>query len=85
MDLDHQPTLVNEARASLSIDDVYIPVNTALAGFNRQTLGIDFPYIMPNGKAASEQDSHRQRAYVLRPGRRSLPVAFFGPHLYRVG
>jgi hypothetical protein len=45
------PTLVNEARASLSIDDVYIPVNTALAGFNRQTLGIDFPYIMPNGKA----------------------------------
>jgi hypothetical protein len=46
------PTLVNEARASLSIDDVYIPVNTALAGFNRQTLGIDFPYIMPAGKAA---------------------------------
>jgi hypothetical protein len=45
-------SLVNEARASLSIDDVYIPVNTALAGFNRQTLGIDFPYIMPGGKAA---------------------------------
>jgi hypothetical protein len=45
-------TLINEARASLSIDDVYIPVNTALAGFNRQTLGIDFPYIMPGGKAA---------------------------------
>lgn len=45
-------SLVNEARASISIDDVYIPVNTALAGFNRQTLGIDFPYILPGGKAA---------------------------------
>jgi Carboxypeptidase regulatory-like domain/TonB-dependent Receptor Plug Domain len=45
-------SLINEARASLSLDDVYIPVNTALAGFNRQTLGIDFPYILPGGKAA---------------------------------
>ncbi len=45
-------SMVNEARASLSIDDVYIPVNTALAGFNRQTLGINFPYILPGGKAA---------------------------------
>jgi hypothetical protein len=44
------PTLMNEARLTLSIDDVYIPVNTALAGFNRQTLGITFPYLMPNGK-----------------------------------
>jgi Carboxypeptidase regulatory-like domain/TonB-dependent Receptor Plug Domain len=45
-------SLINEARASLSLDDVYIPVNTALAGFNRQTLGIDFPFILPGGKAA---------------------------------
>ncbi len=45
-------SVINEARATISIDDVYIPVNTALAGFNRQTLGIDFPYIFPNGKAA---------------------------------
>ena len=44
------PTLVNEARLTLSIDDVYIPVNTALAGFNRQDFGIDFPYLLPNGK-----------------------------------
>jgi len=44
------PSLVNEARLTLSIDDVYIPVNSALAGFNRQTLGITFPYLMPNGK-----------------------------------
>ena len=28
--------MINEARLTLSIDDVYIPVNTALPGFNRQ-------------------------------------------------
>ena len=39
------PTLVNEARATVSLDDVYIPVNTAAPGFNAQTLGINFPYI----------------------------------------
>ena len=51
------PTFINEALVSLSIDDVYIPVNTALAGFNRGSLCapitgscIDFPYILPNGK-----------------------------------
>jgi hypothetical protein len=51
------PTLINELQGSLSIDDVYIPVNTSLAGFNRGTLCapitgscINFPYLMPNGK-----------------------------------
>jgi hypothetical protein len=44
------PTLVNEARITLSIDDVYIPVNGALNGFNRQVFGINYPYLMPNGK-----------------------------------
>jgi len=44
------PTMVNEARITLSIDDVYIPVNSALGGFNRQTFGINYPYLIPNGK-----------------------------------
>ena len=44
------PTLINELRGTASIDQVYIPVNTALAGFNRQTLGINYPYLLPNGK-----------------------------------
>ena len=39
------PSLVNEARATLSLDDVYIPVNTALAGFNRSQFGINYPYL----------------------------------------
>ncbi len=41
---------MNEARATVSLDDVYIPVNTAAPGFNAQTLGINFPYIFPTGK-----------------------------------
>ncbi|HEX4229613.1 MAG TPA: TonB-dependent receptor plug domain-containing protein [Bryobacteraceae bacterium] len=44
------PTMINEVRATLSVDDVYIPVNTALPGFDRSALGIDFPYIFPQGK-----------------------------------
>jgi len=44
------PTLINEARLTLSIDDVYIPVNGSLPGFNRQDFGINYPYLMPNGK-----------------------------------
>jgi hypothetical protein len=40
------PTLVNEARATVSLDDVYIPVNTAAPGFNADTaFGINFPYL----------------------------------------
>jgi hypothetical protein len=41
------PTLINEARATFSLDDVYIPVNAALAGFSRQQFGINFPYLFP--------------------------------------
>ncbi len=49
------PSLINELRGTVSIDRVYIPVNTALAGFNRGTLGINFPYIVPGAKAAPDK------------------------------
>jgi len=49
------PTMINEARVTYSLDQVYIPVNTALAGFNRQTFGINFPYIIPGNKAAQNK------------------------------
>jgi hypothetical protein len=41
------PTLINEARASVSLDDVYIPVNTSEIGFNRENLTppITYPYL----------------------------------------
>src|SRR6266851_5989852 len=51
--LDHvwtiSPTLVNEALATVSLDDVYIPVDTAHF-LDRTTVGINYPYIFPNGK-----------------------------------
>ena len=49
------PSLINELRGTVSIDRVYIPVNTALAGFNRSTLGINFPYIVPGAKSAPDK------------------------------
>jgi hypothetical protein len=51
--LDHvwtiSPSLVNEAIATVSLDDVYIPVDTAHF-FDRTTAGINYPYIFPTGK-----------------------------------
>lgn len=43
------PTLVNEALATVSLDDVYIPVDTANF-LDRTTVGINYPYIFPSGK-----------------------------------
>ncbi len=44
------PTLINEARVTVSLDDVYIPVITSAPGFNRQQFGFNYPYLLPNGK-----------------------------------
>ena len=44
------PTLINEARVTVSLDDVYIPVITSAPGFNRQQFGFDYPYLLPTGK-----------------------------------
>ncbi len=43
------PTLVNEARATVSLDDVYIPVDLAHF-YNRADAGLNYPYIFPYGK-----------------------------------
>jgi len=39
------PSMVNEARVTFSLDDVYIPVDTAEAGFNRSQFGINYPFL----------------------------------------
>ena len=39
------PTIINEARITFSLDDVYIPVNAQLSGFNRSQFGINYPYL----------------------------------------
>jgi hypothetical protein len=51
--LDHtwtiSPTKVNEVLLTFSLDDVYIPVDTAHF-FNRTQAGLNYPYIFPDGK-----------------------------------
>ncbi|MEO7143882.1 MAG: carboxypeptidase regulatory-like domain-containing protein [Bryobacteraceae bacterium] len=51
--LDHvwtiSPNLVNEALATVSLDDVYIPVDAAHF-LDRTSVGINYPYIFPQGK-----------------------------------
>ncbi len=77
------PSLINEARVTYSLDQVYIPVNLALPGFNRQTLGINFPYIIPGAKGRTQQNSDGERSgQLLWPGGRPLPVALGRSHLH---
>jgi len=47
--------MINEARVTVSLDDVYIPVNTAAPGFHRSVFGIDYPYLLPTGKDLSDK------------------------------
>ena len=49
------PTMINEAHASVSIDDVYIDAAPGGAGYDRGTFGIDFPYILPGAKASENK------------------------------
>jgi hypothetical protein len=44
-----RPTIVNEALATVSLDDVYIPVDTAHF-FDKGKAGINYPYLFPEGK-----------------------------------
>ncbi len=43
------PSVVNEALVTVSLDDVYIPVDQAHF-LDRTTVGINYPYIFPTGK-----------------------------------
>src|SRR5438552_7926953 len=43
------PTKVNEVLLTVSLDDVYIPVDTANF-FDRTKAGLNYPYIFPQGK-----------------------------------
>jgi hypothetical protein len=44
------PTLINELRATVSVDDVYIPVISSEPAFNRQNFGVNYPFLLPVGK-----------------------------------
>ena len=56
------PTLINELRGTVSIDRVYIPVNTALAGFNRETLGNQLSLHHSRRQSCTGQDSNCHRS-----------------------
>jgi hypothetical protein len=49
------PTMINEARTSVSVDDVYIAAAPGGAGYDRTTFGINFPYIIPGQKASENK------------------------------
>jgi Carboxypeptidase regulatory-like domain/TonB-dependent Receptor Plug Domain len=69
------PTLINEARVTVSLDDVYIPVISSAPGFNRQQFGIDYPYILPVGK-----DEPNKIPTVTVPGFSSLAGGPYPSH-----
>ena len=45
------PTMVNEAMATVSLDDVYIPLDLSKGLYDRTKYGINYPYLFPEGKA----------------------------------
>ena len=53
------PTKVNELLVTASLDDVYIPVDSAHF-LDRTTVGINYPYIFPAGQADSEPHPDRE-------------------------
>jgi hypothetical protein len=44
------PTMINEARATVSLDNSYVYVDGTAPGFDRSSFGINYPYLLPTGK-----------------------------------
>ena len=76
--LDHvwtiSPNKVNELLATVSLDDVYIPVDTAHF-LDRTTVGHQLSVHLPAGQADPHPHPHREHDQLQRPERRSLSVA----------
>ena len=79
------PTWINEARASVSLDDVYIPVNTSEIGFNRQELKpADHLSLPVRRQGYYRKDSLRQpERQFLQPGGWTLSLPLLRSHLHR--
>ena len=63
------PTMVNEALATVSLDDVYIPVDGANF-LDRTTVGLNYPYIFPQGKLIvqySGSGDSETKVFLLEP------------------
>src|ERR1700733_12477631 len=49
------PTMINEAHASVSIDDVYIQAAPGGAGYDRASFGDGFSFLLPGAKASENK------------------------------
>jgi hypothetical protein len=86
------PTFINEARAAVSLDDVYIPVNKSEIGFNRQDLPdpITYPYLFAGkdipGKipTVSLNDNFYSLAGGPYPSHSSGPIYTFSDSITKV-
>ncbi len=76
------PTMVNEVLATVSLDDVYIPVDEAHF-LDRTTVGINYPYIFPE---QAHPDAHSDGQYheLQRVEWRAVPVALVRSDLHAV-
>ena len=69
--------MVNEVLATVSLDDVYIPVDRRNF-LDRTTVGINYPYIFPQGKLIPTRIPTVNHDELLRSERRTLSVALRG-------
>lgn len=68
---------MNEARLSLSLDDVYSISNQTEAGFHRDLFGINYPYIFPKEESGKIPNLNMPNFYSLSGG--SYPSHSSGP------
>ena len=78
------PTMVSEALATVSLDDVYIPVDTPNY-FDRTKAGINYPYIFPQGKLIPTRIPTVNMNELRVAERRPLPFALRRPDLQHLG
>jgi hypothetical protein len=71
------PTLINEARFSLSLDDVYNISNLTQPGFHRDQFGINYPYLYPQEVPGKLPNINVPTFYGLQGG--SYPTHSSGP------
>ena len=75
--------MVNETLATVSLDDVYIPVDTANF-LDRTKVGINYPYIFPEGKLIPTRIPTVNMTGFARSERRTVSVALLGSDLHAV-
>ena len=76
------PTMVNEVLATVSLDDVYIPVDHGELPAIAPPSGINYPYIFPQGKLIPTRIPTVNMTSFCTPERRTVSVALGRPDLH---